>query len=116
MVQTLLPNNYAVFRDDNAPIHTGGTVQSRFGEHEGEFQQLPWPTQSPDLNITELLWSVLEIRVRNTFPHPTPLKQLEDVQVEWYNIPPKTVQNMFKSISRRTAAVLMAKGGPTPYQ
>jgi hypothetical protein len=30
MIQTLFPNNDAVFQDDNAPIHTAGTVQSRF--------------------------------------------------------------------------------------
>jgi hypothetical protein len=78
MIQTLLPNNYAVFRDDNAPIHTGGTVQSRFGEHEGELQQLPWPGQSRDLNVIEQLWSVLETRLRNRFPPQISLKHLED--------------------------------------
>jgi hypothetical protein len=59
-------------------------------EHEGEFQYFPWPAQSPDLNITEPLWSVLETRVRNRFPPTKSLKQLEDVlQEEWYNIPPE---------------------------
>jgi hypothetical protein len=58
----------------------------------------------------------LETRVRNTFPPPTSLKQPEDVlQDEWYKIPIETVQNLYESISRRTAAVLKAKGGPTPY-
>jgi hypothetical protein len=66
------------------------------------------------LNITELLWSVLE--VRNRFSSPTPLKQLEDaLQKEWYIIPLVTVQNLYESIPRRTAAVLKAKGGPTLY-
>jgi hypothetical protein len=41
MMQTLFLNNNAVFRDDNAPIHTAGTVQSLFEEHEGELQHLP---------------------------------------------------------------------------
>jgi hypothetical protein len=36
LIQTLFPNNVAVFKDDNAPIHTAGTVQSWFEEHEGE--------------------------------------------------------------------------------
>jgi hypothetical protein len=73
------------------------------------------PARSPDLKLTEPLWSVLETRVRNRFPLPTPLKQLEDVlQEEWYKIPLETVQNFYDSIPR-TAAVLKAKSGPTPY-
>jgi hypothetical protein len=43
MIQTLLPNNEAVFQDDNALIQTAGTVQSWFEEHEGELQHLPSP-------------------------------------------------------------------------
>jgi hypothetical protein len=42
MIQTLFPNNDALFQDDNAPIDTAGTVQSWFEEHEGELQLLPW--------------------------------------------------------------------------
>jgi hypothetical protein len=53
MFQKLYPNNDAVLQDDNAPIHTDGTVQSWFEEHEEELQYFPWPTQSPYLNIIE---------------------------------------------------------------
>jgi hypothetical protein len=53
VTQTLFPNNDAVFQDDNAHIHTAGTVQSLFDEHEYELQHLPWPAQSPDLRIVE---------------------------------------------------------------
>jgi hypothetical protein len=74
------------------------------------------PEQSSDLNITEPLWSVLETRVRNRFPTPTSVKQLEDVlQEEWYKILLETVENLYESIPRRIAIVLKAKGGPTPY-
>jgi hypothetical protein len=54
--------------DDNDPPHTAGTAQSWFEVHEGELQHLSWPAQSPDLNITESLWSVLETRVKDRFP------------------------------------------------
>jgi hypothetical protein len=68
------------------------------------------------LNITEPLWSLFETIVRNRFPPPTSLKQLEDVlQKEWYKIALETVQNLYQSIARRTEAVLKAKGGPAPY-
>jgi hypothetical protein len=54
--------------------------------------------------------------VRNSFPPPTSLKQFEDVLLEdWYKIPLETFQNLYESIPKRIAAVLEAKGGPTPY-
>jgi hypothetical protein len=50
-IQTLFPKNDADFQGDNATIFTAGIVRSWFEEHEGEFQHLPWPAQSPILNI-----------------------------------------------------------------
>jgi hypothetical protein len=84
MIQTLFPNNDAVFQDYNVPIHTALTDHSWFEEDEGELHH-PWPAQSPDLNIIEPPWSVLEARGWNRFPPPTSLKQLQHVlQEEWY--------------------------------
>jgi hypothetical protein len=95
MIQTLFPNNDAVFEDENTPIHTAGTVPSWFEVHEGELQHLPWPVRSTDLNISEPLWSVLETRVRNRFPPATSLKQIEGgLQEEWYKISLDTVQHL----------------------
>jgi hypothetical protein len=54
--------------------------------------------------------------MRNRFPTPTSLKQVEDVlQAEWYKIPLQIVRNLYESIPRRTAAVMKVTGGPTPY-
>jgi hypothetical protein len=41
LIETLFPNNNAFFQNGNAPIHTPGTVQSWFEEHESELQHLP---------------------------------------------------------------------------
>jgi hypothetical protein len=51
---------------------------------------------TPDLNNIEPLRSVLVTKVRNRFPPPTLLKQLEDVLLEeWCEIPLKTVQHLY---------------------
>jgi hypothetical protein len=53
MIQTLFPNNDAVFQENNAPIHAAETVKSLFEKHECELQHLPWPAHSPYLNFIE---------------------------------------------------------------
>jgi hypothetical protein len=78
-----------------SPFTTAGTVQSRVEEQEGELQHLPWPAQSPDMNIIKPVWSVLVTGARNRFSPPTSIQQLEDVlKEEWYKIPLQTVQNL----------------------
>ncbi|GFT71227.1 DDE_3 domain-containing protein [Trichonephila clavipes] len=67
---TLFPVGYGIFQDDSAPIHAAGLVQSWFDEHEDEVKHPLLPTQSPDLNITEPLWFILEHSMRNRYPHP----------------------------------------------
>jgi hypothetical protein len=88
----MFPNNDAIFQDDSSPIHTARSVQSWLKKHQ--LEHLSWPAQSPNLDITEPMWSVLECTVKIRFPPPSSLKQLEDVlQEEWYNIPVETILN-----------------------
>jgi hypothetical protein len=71
------------------PPFTQLELLSWLEEHEGklQLQQFPWPTQSPDMNINETLWSVLENRARNRFMPSTSLKELKDfLHEEWYKI------------------------------
>jgi len=111
LVQVLFPNNDAIFQVDDLPIHMARSVQSWFEEHEDALQHLLWLSQSPNLNIIEPLWSVVEGRVRSRFL-PFSVKQLEE---EWYSIPLETTQNLHKSVPRRIQAVLRANDDPTPY-
>jgi hypothetical protein len=77
MIQKYFPKNDAVSQDENAPINTAGTFQLWFEDYEYKFQHIPWPEGPPDLNIIEQLWLVLETRLGNKFPLPTPLKQVK---------------------------------------
>jgi len=111
----LFPNNDAIFQYDNSSKHTARNVQLWFQEHEDALQHLSWPAQSPDLNIIEPLWSVLESRMRSRFPPQSSLKQLEDVlQEEWYSIPLETLHNLRQSIPRRIPTALQTNDGPNP--
>ena len=112
----MFPNNDAIFQYGSSPILTARSVQSRFDEYEDALQHLPWPAQSPDLNVIEPPWPVLESRARSRFPSPSSVKQLEDVLREKrHSITLATVQNLCESIPRKTQVVLQANGGPTLY-
>ena len=83
MIQMLFPDSGAIFQGYSS-LYTQPEGLSE--EHEDSLRQLPWPAQSPPLNITESLWSVSESRVRSRFRPPSSLKQLEVViHGEWYN-------------------------------
>ena len=70
-------------------------------------QNLPLPSQLPDLNIIEPLWGVLEQRIWSRFEFPISMKLLADVLVqEWDNIPLET-------ILRRVIVTPQANGVPT---
>jgi hypothetical protein len=68
MIQMLFLNNDAVFQRQQCP-HLHSWNCSQFEEHEGKLQHLPQPAQS----------LVLKTSVRNRFPPPTSLQQLENV-------------------------------------
>jgi hypothetical protein len=50
----MFPTSDAIFQVISSPIHTVRSMQSWF-EHEDTLLHLPWPAQSPDLNIVQPL-------------------------------------------------------------
>ncbi|GFU05211.1 hypothetical protein TNCV_575401 [Trichonephila clavipes] len=54
MLQTLCPAGDGIFQDDNTPILAAGPFQSCL-TCSCSSNHLPWPAQSPDLNIIESL-------------------------------------------------------------
>ena len=62
-----------IFQQDNAPVHTSKLLKTFFKEND--FELLPWPANSPDLNPIENIWGYisLELSKRN-------LKSVKDMK------------------------------------
>ena len=61
------------------PTRTARSVHPLSEEHEDALQHLPWPAQSPDLNIIEILCLVSKSGVRSSFQTPPSLSIIEYV-------------------------------------
>jgi len=61
---------------------------------------MDWPSNSPDLNPIENLWSIVKRNVEKRMPRN--LEDLERMMVEeWNNIPDETIINLVKSMKNR---------------
>jgi hypothetical protein len=115
MIQTIFPNNYAVFQDGSAPFTQLELCSHGLKSMEVNLNIFSGQQNHQISNIIEPLWSVLETRVRYGFPRPTSVKQLEDIlQEELYRIPLETVNKFYVPVSRCFAAAWKAKGSSTP--
>ena len=103
-----------VFQQDNDPKHTCKLAKDWIKDNQVEV--LDWPAQSPDLNPIEHLWWELKRRLGKYPEAPKSILELwERVEVEWEAIPREKCLELIKSMPRRVAEVLKAKGGYTKY-
>ncbi len=75
---TVYPFSDDYFQQDNAPCHIAQIISDWFLEHDNEFTLLKWPPQSPDLNLIEYLWDVVEREIHIMDVQTTNLQQLHD--------------------------------------
>ena len=73
-----------------------------------------WPANSPDLNPIEQLWPEVIKRLDGQI-FTTQDSLWAAIQVAFAAIPPAVVHNLYNSMCRRMAAVLVANGGHTKY-
>ena len=77
-------------------------------------QVMDWPSNSPDLNPIENLWSIVKRNVEKRMPRN--LEDLERMMVEeWNNIPDETIINLVKSMKNRCQLVIKNNGERIDY-
>lgn len=101
-----------IFQQDNDPKHKAKSVQ-QYLSNKG-VRILPWPSQSPDLNPIENLWSILDYKAKGRQPR-NEADLLQMLQDDWAKLDPQILQNLVKSMPQRCQAVIDARGYPTKY-
>lgn len=99
--------------EDNAPGHKGFSNSYR---ERNEVDKIDWPPQSPDLNLIEMVWSIMECELGETWGRIEDLELMRNaLKVVWDSITGDTLDRLVKSMPERLQAVIDAKGGPTMY-
>ena len=75
--QVLFSDGDGIFQDKNVSIQTAHVVKNCHKKHESVLERMEWPPQSSDLNIIEHSWCVFERQVKNLYPPPSYLLELE---------------------------------------
>ncbi|GFV57565.1 transposable element Tcb1 transposase [Trichonephila clavipes] len=79
-------------------------------------QLLAWSSYSPDMSPIEHVWDLVIRRLaRDPRPAASKDKLLLRIQAIWNSLPKADIQNMFDSMPRRIAALIVARGGYTKY-
>ena len=97
---------------DGASSHTARATRALL--QANRINALPWPSLSPDLNLIENIWDVIEQRIRSRVP--LNIRDIERfVFEEWNGVAHLTLRNYIASMQRRCQAVVNAKGGHTRF-
>lgn len=100
------------FYQDNDPKHTSGIVQTWLIYNCPHVMKPP--AQSPDLNVIENLWAILDTNIRKR--HISNKNDLKTALIEeWAKIPSETTKKLVESIPNRLKMVIKQKGGHTKY-
>jgi len=109
--------NYNVdmdFMQDNAPCHKTKLINDFLSQHK--IHAVEWPSQSPDLNPIENLWSIIKRRRQRKFGFPKSKQELiEQVFRIWEEIDQDLVETLSESIEHRLEQCIKLKGKYTKY-
>jgi hypothetical protein len=77
-------------------------------------KELPWPAMSPDQNPIENVWRIMKMNIAGKNIRTARRLRVE-LKNEWSRLPGELAENLVKSMERRVAALILAKGDYTLY-
>ena len=81
---------------------------------EQKVNVVPWPANSPDLNVMENFHNLWKDRVAARNPKSkTALKRI--IKQEFYNLTKEEIEKLVESVPVRLRKTIEAKGGHIPY-
>lgn len=99
------------FQQDNAPAHRS-RIATEYFQNEG-IRLIPWPPQSPDLNLIENVWQLIKRRLKPAYETKAELQS--HIVKEWADVEVAYVRKLYAGMRNRLTAVIKEKGGPTKY-
>ena len=114
----LIPNAIRLFGrhwrllQDNDPKRRSRLTMDFLRKQAPEVME--WPSNSPDVNPVENLWSIIKRRVEKR--KPSNLDELDDfLHEEWEKIDLSLLNNLIKSMKTRCLALIDSKGERINY-
>lgn len=110
--QFISKNEDWILQEDNDPKHR--SIVCTEWKRENGIVTLDWPSQSPDANPIENVWSYLKFRLRGK--RIFTLKQLiRQIRRIWRTLSSEYAENLVESMPRRCQAIIDAGGDWTHY-
>src|SRR6266498_15768 len=109
-----------IFQQDNDPKHKARETMDLLAQKCPRI--LEWPSNSPDLNLIENLWSILKSKVEKQVNNLVNKKKsvsvdsfLEIILKEWEGIDHKVYVNLVNSMPARLEWIIEGNGNKIPY-
>jgi hypothetical protein len=105
---------FLVLQRDNASVHTANSTKQWVQEHN--IQEFEWPSNSPDLNPMENVWSILVKRVyADGRQFNSKIELTRAINEAWQLISQVTLEGLITGMPSRVFDVIQANGGSTDY-
>ena len=99
-------------QQDNDPKHTSHVAKQFIAENS--INTIDWPSNSPDLNPIENIWTIIKNNVEKRMPQN--INELTKfLAEEWNAIPQSTINNLVMSMKTRCELILEKNGDRISY-